>query len=268
MKRTLITLLIMTCAQLLHAQSLIVTKNNGDTSRFPISEISNITFEILSIPTDGLVAYYPFNGNANDESGNSHNGTISGAILSNDRKDVIKSSLFFDGNDDYVFIKPAVLNSNTSYTISIWVRPESLKQVMAIIWERAEDASDACGNASAGNWAIEMYEQKLSHDISTVDNFNVCKWNRLSYNNQIQAKSWYHISSVYNKSDKTFKLFINGELINSANVSSNLRTYNGVATYLGRNCTSVAQTWHGYIDDVRIYNRALTEQEIKSLFQE
>ena len=51
------------------------------------------------VPTDGLVAYYPFNGNANDESGNGHHGTVIGATLTSDRDGNENSSYSFDGDD-------------------------------------------------------------------------------------------------------------------------------------------------------------------------
>jgi len=74
--------------------------------------------------TDGLVAYYPFNGNANDESGNGNNGTVYGATLSNDRFGNIDSAYSFDGVDDYIDI----MNSDElnfgegDFTISSWLK--------------------------------------------------------------------------------------------------------------------------------------------------
>ena len=54
----------------------------------------------------GLVAYYPFNGNANDESGNDHNGTVQGATLSTDRHGVNSRAYDFDGTDDQITVGP------------------------------------------------------------------------------------------------------------------------------------------------------------------
>ena len=55
-----------------------------------------------NVPTSGLLAYYPFNGNANDESGNGNNGTVNEAILSADRNGNANSSYSFDGDNDYI----------------------------------------------------------------------------------------------------------------------------------------------------------------------
>jgi len=57
------------------------------------------------IPTSGLVAYWPFNGNANDESGNKNDGIVYGASLTSDRFGNMNSAYNFDGINDYIFIK-------------------------------------------------------------------------------------------------------------------------------------------------------------------
>jgi hypothetical protein len=65
------------------------------------------------VPTNGLVGWWPFNGNANDESGNGNNGTVNGATLTTDRNGVANSAYSFDGVNDYIDVGNAnVLNSN------------------------------------------------------------------------------------------------------------------------------------------------------------
>ena len=54
------------------------------------------------VPTNGLVGYWPFNGNANDASGNGNNGTVNGATLTTDRNGNANSAYSFDGNNDYI----------------------------------------------------------------------------------------------------------------------------------------------------------------------
>ena len=55
------------------------------------------------IPNDGLVAWWPFNGNANDESGNNNNGSVLGAELTTDRNNQPGNAYYFDGNNDWIF---------------------------------------------------------------------------------------------------------------------------------------------------------------------
>jgi hypothetical protein len=58
------------------------------------------------VPTNGLVGFWPFNGNANDESGNGNNGTVNGATLTTDRFGVANRAYSFDGVDDFISINP------------------------------------------------------------------------------------------------------------------------------------------------------------------
>ena len=77
------------------------------------SLISIIPITIFSqIPTDGLVGYWSFSGNADDESGNNHHGTVNGATLTQDRFGNPNSAYSFDGVNDYIAIAPSSLVDN------------------------------------------------------------------------------------------------------------------------------------------------------------
>ena len=84
---------------------------------------SNTLFS--QIPTNGLVGYWPFSGNANDSSGNNLNGTVNGAVLTEDRFGNPSSAYSFDGNDDYILVNDDDLLSfpNNEFTFSFWVNP-------------------------------------------------------------------------------------------------------------------------------------------------
>ena len=70
----------------------------------------------------GLVAYYPFNGNANDESGNGNNGTVYGASLTKDRWGNPNAAYEFDGNSNYIIIHSSAKPiGDNSFTLSLWV---------------------------------------------------------------------------------------------------------------------------------------------------
>jgi len=77
------------------------------------------------IPTNGLVGYWPFSGNANDSSGNNLNGTVNGAVLTEDRFGNSSSAFNFDGIDDYILVNDDDLLSfpNNEFTFSFWVNP-------------------------------------------------------------------------------------------------------------------------------------------------
>ncbi|HPG82080.1 MAG TPA: hypothetical protein PKY55_02300, partial [bacterium] len=71
------------------------------------------------LPTEGLVAWYPFNGNANDESGHGRNGTVYGAVLTADRMGRAANAYQFDGVDDYIDLGDWPFGGEM--TISAWV---------------------------------------------------------------------------------------------------------------------------------------------------
>jgi len=80
---------------------------------------------LSQIPTNGLVGYWTFSGNANDSSGNNLNGTVNGAVLTEDRFGNPSSAFNFDGIDDYILVNDDDLLSfpNNEFTFSFWVNP-------------------------------------------------------------------------------------------------------------------------------------------------
>jgi len=92
----------------------------------PLSEAEIQELYEMRPDTDrGLVAYYPFNGNANDESGNGHDGTVNGPVLTTDRLGNADSAYRFDGSDDYIQIADSpLLDISQEFTIQAWIRPD------------------------------------------------------------------------------------------------------------------------------------------------
>ncbi|HZF02663.1 MAG TPA: hypothetical protein VE344_12310 [Methylomirabilota bacterium] len=75
--------------------------------------------------TNGLVAYYPFTGNANDASGNGHNGTVYGATLAPDRFGQSNQAYHFDGSSR-IFLGNSTLISGSALTLTAWIKPDSV----------------------------------------------------------------------------------------------------------------------------------------------
>ena len=87
--------------------------------------VSAIAF--AQVPTSGLVAHYPFNGNANDESTNSNDGTVNGATLTTDRFGNANSAYSFDGVDDFIDCgNGGSLQFDSYITFSAWIKAESI----------------------------------------------------------------------------------------------------------------------------------------------
>jgi len=78
------------------------------------------------LPTNGLVGWWPFNGNANDESGNGNNGMVNGATLTNNRFDSNHTAYYFDGFSSGIVVENVILsNSPASYSINFWCKLET-----------------------------------------------------------------------------------------------------------------------------------------------
>lgn len=75
---------------------------------------------MAQIPTKGLVGYWPFNGNANDESVNSNHGKVTNAVLTSDRFGRKDSAYYFDGNGDYITVKRHATLLSSEHSINFW----------------------------------------------------------------------------------------------------------------------------------------------------
>ncbi|MBU4445745.1 hypothetical protein KJ656_11790, partial [bacterium] len=83
------------------------------------------SLKMVSEDIAGIVAYYPFNGNANDESGNDNHGTVNSATLTTDRFGNENSAYYFDGEDDYIRIQHSPELSSANQSISLFFRSSS-----------------------------------------------------------------------------------------------------------------------------------------------
>jgi hypothetical protein len=92
---------------------------------------------------DGLMVHYPFNGNANDESGSGNHGTVYGATPTEDRFGNPNSAYYFDGIDNYIEAAPIGTHGNDSFTVSYWM---NFQWQDHRIWTLYFGSSNYCGN--------------------------------------------------------------------------------------------------------------------------
>ena len=208
--------------------------------------------------TDGLVAYYPFNGNTNDESGNGHHGTNHGALLSSDIASNANSAYRFDGIDDYIEILDAdSLDIGLSdYSISAWVKTTSPTNNGRIF----SKGSSAC---------ITGYMLRLNGNQAHLENaYNQSCQVFLAGNIDIADDQWHFIVGVVNRSEGGF-LYIDGQLDASQQIDTSMfNLSNDRNAWIGRNDVHGIEAFNGTIDELRIYNRVLTEAEIQQLYQQ
>jgi hypothetical protein len=201
---------------------------------------------------NGLVGYWPFCGNANDESGNGNNGTVNGATLTGDRFGNVDAAYSFDGNGDYIDCgNNSSLNLSNSFTISAWVNGNTFAQEKGIV-SKSQGATPYTYDLIVSNNG----GQKVRFDINQ---------NYLFSNQNLNTNNWYNIVATYNGSIQS--IYIDGVLSSSQNVSTILSS---VADHLllGAHQVSVVPSWSwdGKLDDIAIWNRALTQNEITQLY--
>jgi len=158
------------------------------------------------VPTNGLVGWWSFNGNANDESGNGNNGTVNGAISATDRFYKNNQAYQFNGSPQYIDLGNKILGSNPhSYSYSVWTKLDSLYTGLfgttsVILTKRHEDIGVS--------WStLQINSDSLIRYCVDGPGFNV----GLQSKNKCIDKHWYHI--VSNKIGNKYQLYINSILI-------------------------------------------------------
>jgi len=205
------------------------------------------------IPTNGLVAYYPFSGNANDQSNNSNDGTVYGATLSTDRFGDSNSAYAFNGSSNYIEVanSSSLQSPSNALTLSSWVQINSTTNLNWILDKRINTPS--APYSSYGLFTVAA-NTSITSGVSAGSM-------KSAGSQSIQLNTWMHIAMTYDGSKIIF--YVNGVAKDSANVSGNIQ-YSSMPLFIGKSPTNSA--WmNGKIDDIRIYNVALNPSEIHSL---
>jgi hypothetical protein len=219
--------------------------------------ITTISFAQIPsyVPSNGLVGWWPFNGNANDESGNGNNGTVNGATLTVDRFGVADKAYSFDGVNDYIQ-SPVISQLNSSHnTLAVWINASAYSVHHQI--EYASSVFGTTGRAFAFN----------TSRLAIVPSTDCVSANSpgLSYlNGQLLANNWCQL--VFISEAGVGKFYLNGTYLGQVSMGSSI-CQNPLVLILGRGTNGGGPTWYnGKLDDIGIWNRALTQSEITNLY--
>jgi uncharacterized protein (TIGR02145 family) len=212
------------------------------------------------LPTNGLVAWYPFNGNANDESGNGNDGVVNGAALCSDQWANESRAYDFSGADCYIEIANSPIESQG--TLIAWVLPRSAAAEYNN-WDYSASLIDQNFGAQ-NNSGVGLYYHNTIHGLYAEVGWSGNTNNFINANpiKPLALSNWQHV--VFSFTQSSCSLYLNGELIanrtdmNAASMStSNL--YFGRAPWGGNQ-------FNGVLDDIAIYNRALSAAEVTELY--
>ena len=232
------------------------------------------------VPTEGLVAWYPFNGNANDESGNGYHCESHGAVLTANRYGTPLSAFNFDGEGSHL---RGVSLPFSNLSISLWFMhdfggytytsdPNSTPPIGAqLIGQGTEhnpcafaDFAIGFADAPTGNDDLLAWEKS---------NAAGCSVQQSSAGWPLEVETWIHLIAISEGNQVDF--FINGDWVNSVEFDEPFNASGSVlsigARYVedcigGEPCSGPGNAWSGAIDDVAVWNRALTEEEILALY--
>jgi hypothetical protein len=233
------------------------------------------------VPTNGLVGWWPFSGNANDLSGNGNHGTVYGATPNSDRNSNLLSSFYFDGINDYILIDS--LSVNSQGTFSFWYNsdnqiitaPSSNSNSGATIISQGASNSPCNYSDFAFGLKSGYYgngELNCPQNIWLESEFGIgCNVRYVSNcNSSFGGVGQWHSVTIVFQPGKVHR-YHNGLLLDSIQTPITSLSTSGFplsfgARYVANNSLTAYGWWKGLIDDIGIWNRALSAQEISSLF--
>ncbi len=213
--------------------------------------------------TGGLSAYYPFTGNlTNDASGNGHTGiAVGGITLTNDRFGNPNSALHCDGTSGYIRV-PTELTTGNPFTWSIWFRPgfTATNLPVDLISQGGNPGQNGTTPAIFMNDTYSGFPGQIEFYIyGTAGGLYLLSQVRAQWD----SNAWYHVAVTSDASGNRC-LYVNGTCENSDTGEQFGQSQPDF--YIGADASYGNEYFPGDIDDVRVYNRALSEQEIQQLY--
>ncbi len=224
---------------------LVVTNTNGckDTTYQDVTvKPSPLDVGLPAEYNQQILARYPFNGNANDMSGNNYDATVHGATLSSDRYGRENHAYLFDGISNYM-VAPLNLNFHQEVSLTFWMQIESLPTTKAAIFSN-EAASGGRIINILNDGRLEMIDPNGSSGNSVQ---------------QLQSGNWYHVCAIWTSGHN--QLFINNQIeINEAASPGGLDDM--PVLNIGRPGNGDDEYAHISLDEIQIYSRVLQPEEV------
>lgn len=252
-----------------------------------VSSYSNTCNAVSGSLVNGLKAYYPFCGNSNDQSGNSYNGIVNGATLTTDRFGNANSAYYFNGTSNITCaysVLNKLIDSNNSFTINLWFNRDASGNNSSQQSERLLFAFDGANTSPFKRVSARINQISSSSSTITVNRYNASTMGAIGdvgaiglANNSdfLVPNTWYNFTYVYDGTQ--FYLYKNGQLMSITQTPAELPYYgasmgsgdNFVQSFvIGGNNQHNLSPFYGKLDDVGIWNRALTIAEVTQLYNQ
>ena len=221
------------------------------------------------VPTNGLVGYWPFNGNANDESGNGNNGILyNSPELSGDRYNNANSSYLLDGIDDWINTPSALLQLSNAHSISIWwLTTDSTKALQTIFNSNPHTLENFAFHYSSQGIAPYGLSFGLGNGQSGGGSWNVMHPDDGQIVTPSTNSNWHN--TVWIKDDLlNWKFYFDGQLLYNYTAAINIGSQLADIRFGAENngFPTGGANFKGKLDDIGIWNRALTADEVLALY--
>ncbi len=214
---------------------------------------NEITFRTTNVDIlTGLIAYFPFNGNANDESGNENHGVINGSTLTSDRNGFSNLAYNFSSGSNLIGTSKSY-NSPNSISYSVWFKTSTATTFSHII------GFNNGQNLHGGSWDRTLYikNNKIGfYTFNGAETFNEVDANVID-------NKWHHC--VVSMDQGGSKIYVDGNLLSTKPTQNIGQSNIGYFRIGGLSPNNANNSMVGSYDDVRIYNRALTQEQITYL---
>lgn len=205
------------------------------------------------IPTNGLVAWYPFNGTANDMSGTGNHGTVSGAILTVDRSGNNNSAYSFNGNSDFIEVSDnQSIDFTNQMSFCAWYKPDLPVQETQMILGKGWSFS----HTGFYNFGI--------HQGGPAFGLNDGVQNYAAWYSTPVVDGWHFIVGTYDGT--ILKIYVDGVKKEEVSATLSLQNSQNTPLSIGREAVDLGRYFAGDIDDIAMWNRPLTQQEITQLY--
>jgi len=211
------------------------------------------------IPTNGLIGKYSFSGNANNEVGNIANGIVSGATLTANRCGIANSAYHFSPPNDYISISNFRILTNNEISFSLWAKADMLTS-NCMVMLAPDNWHDRC---------VMCAEYHASPSMVIWDYGNCTINGRTAVEDVAYDTDWHHYVFTVSISQNEKKIFRDSVCISSQPFQSSL-VENLREIYIGggTDWSGGGINFRGSIDDIRIYNRGLSSDEVEQLYHE
>ncbi len=219
-----------------------------------------ITGDVWSLTTGKQVAWWKLDetsGETAKDSAGNNDGRIVGDPQWQPSAGKIGGAIEFDGDDDYVEIgRESNFDIADQITVSAWIKVNQFNKEWQAVIAKGDSA-----------WRIQRIQNNnaLEFACSGLKIPSGAPWGNLYGERNVNDGQWHHIAGIYDGSK--MYLYIDGTVDTSQPASGRINT-NDEPVFIGENSENTGRYWDGLIDDVRIYNYALSKDEITALYNE